>query len=265
MLWVGFYLDLHPPTAHCLLAQLARHTQEQGQWAGGPQGHREGERLLNSGLLRPWAPCTLPRCGRTSALMLVVAGVSALAARPHLPAPPPSLPSTLAGGCLLTQKHTPPPTVSLGKRTKVTTAHIYMSHRIPCPPASQSPGHPRDSDSASCVHLELGCVLLGGLVLGCLEPHQPLQTQPLVLPGPQPSAKLLSPPLVRGLSTVAHPSWRTVSSGASVAPEGRILTGDVGRGAGSTLTPALPPPLQRSPHPDPWNPALMWASDLWDP
>ena len=40
-------------------------------------------------------------------------------------------------GCLLTQKHTPPPAVSLGKITEVTTGHICTLHRIPCPPASR--------------------------------------------------------------------------------------------------------------------------------
>lgn len=37
-----------------------------------PTGTRDGERLLTSGLLRPWAPCTLLRCRRISALMLVL-------------------------------------------------------------------------------------------------------------------------------------------------------------------------------------------------
>lgn len=134
--------------------------------------------------------------------------------------------------------------------------HLYIA-QDPVPSSLPEPWTPQGQRLSVLCPLGVGVCAVGGSVLGCLEPHQPLQTQPLVLPGPQPSAKLLSPPLVHGLSTVAHPSWRTASSGASVAPEGRILTGDLGRGAGSTLTPALPPPVQRSPHPDPWNPALM--------
>ena len=104
-------------------------------------------------------------------------------------------------GCLLTQKHTPPPAVSLGKITEVTTAHICTLHRIPCPPASQSAGRPRASDSAPCVHLELGCLLLGSSVLGCLESPTPCR-QPPVFPGPHLSAKLPSPRLAHGLLTV---------------------------------------------------------------
>ena len=159
-----------------------------------PTGPREGERLLTSGLLRPWAPCTLLRCRRISTLMLVLLDqLRSLPRQLHpvswtcrgagLPAPA-SLSSMAYSinlqrkGCLLTQKHTPPPAVSLGTITKVTTAHIRTLHRILCPPASQSAGHPRASDSAPCVHLELGCLLLGSSVLGCLESPTPCRHSP---------------------------------------------------------------------------------------
>lgn len=187
---LAWVLDLHP-TAHCLLAQLARHTQEQGQWAGGPPGGGEAPEQWVVETLGPLHPPQMWEGFRPDAGGAEPAGVSALEAAPRLPdlprcwSPSPASLSSITysinprwGGCLLTQKHTPPPAVSLGKRTKVTTAHICTSHRIPCPPASQSPGHPRDSDSASCVHLELGCVLLGARCWGVWSPTSPCRHSP---------------------------------------------------------------------------------------
>ena len=257
------------PTAHCLLAQLARHTQEQGQRAGGPQGGGEAPEQWVVETLGPLHPPQMWEGFRPDAGGAAPAGVSALEADPvsrtcrgaGLPALPPSLPSlipsTPGAGAASSPRNTPRPQPCPQAREQrsplPTFVHRTGSRALQPPRALDTPG-----TATQCpVSTWSWVCAVGGSVLGCLEPHQPLQTQPLVLPGPQPSAKLLSPPLVHGLSTVAHPSWRTASSGASVAPEGRILTGDLGRGAGSTLTPALPPPVQRSPHPDPWNPALM--------
>ena len=258
----------HPVS--CLLAQLARHTQERGQWAGGPKGHREGERLLNSGFLRPWAPCTLPRCGRISALMLML--LDQLGSLPWQlrPVSRISLPSLIAstprGGLPSYLETHPAPNCVLRQENKGHHCpHLYVAQN-PVPSSLPEPWTPQGQRLSVLCPLGVGVFAVGGLGVGVFGVPPPSADTTPGFPWTIPLSKAPQPSLGPWtVNCVPTPPWRTTSSGASEAPEGGILTGDLGRGAGSTLTPASPPPLQKSLHPDPWHPALMWASDLWDP
>lgn len=144
------------PTAHCLLAQLARHTQEQGQRAGGPQGGGEAPEQWVVETLGPLHPPQMWEGFRPDAGGAAPAGVSALEADPvsrtcrgaGLPALPPSLPSlipsTPGAGAASSPRNTPRPQPCPQAREQrsplPTFVHRTGSRALQPPRALDTPG-----------------------------------------------------------------------------------------------------------------------------